>query len=88
MSIFRIYTEDINRDGIESAMKHNGFEGYNLSSVTGFWRGTQEPALVIEVITGDRKRVQAAADEIQRVNKQESVGVVEIPSAYSAGFGA
>ena len=71
--IYRIYTEDVNREGIESLLQEY-FKGYTLIPTVGYWEGSKEAGLVIEIINGvDIFEVYKIAREIKRLNRQKEV---------------
>jgi len=73
-------TEDLNRDKvIKIANKY--FDGYSISKPgarAGFWKGQEEDSLLIEVITSAKNKVMQLANEIKKLNNQESVLVEAI----------
>lgn len=73
--VHRLYTEDVNRAGIESILASK-FAGYNITSAQGAYKGTPESSLVVELWDAEDSAVRAAAAEIAATNHQESVGVV------------
>lgn len=78
--IFRIYTEDKNRDTIKGIVG-KFFDGYTLLSGEGMWKGTSEPCLVIEIVTdhkGSNGMVNRIAEDIKRANQQEAVLVAHV----------
>ncbi|KKK83012.1 hypothetical protein LCGC14_2797650 [marine sediment metagenome] len=78
--LYRIMTEDLNRDQvIKLASKY--FDGYSISKPgarSGFWKGQEEASLLIEVITSAKNKVMQLANEIKKLNNQESVLVEAI----------
>jgi hypothetical protein len=77
--MYRIYTEDINRAGIE-AILNSRFDAYTLLPAVGVWRGQREQSLVVEVETQDRGAVEDAARAIKEANRQEAVLLLEVPA--------
>jgi len=76
MYLYRIQTEDINRDAIERAFSRY-FDGFTILAGSGYWRGTKENCLVIEVLAEakDCDTVLGIAEWIRGFNEQESVAV-------------
>jgi len=74
MKRFRIYTEDKNREKIEELLSI-AFDGFTVIRTKGFWKGTPENAVIIEIFTKDAKLVRALCGAIKRCNKQEAVGL-------------
>ena len=78
MILYRIYTEDVNRERI----KQKAFEDLNSFTFltgTGYWRGAREDCLIIEILGGESNRedVLRLASWIKTHNKQDSVIVTE-----------
>lgn len=72
MKRIRIYTEDINREGIEE-LADSFFGGYSVYETDGVWKGQHEKSLVIEVIIDNPFPAHIFAGEIKRLNHQDSV---------------
>lgn len=72
--LFRIFTEYTNREGIERAA-NNYFEGYTIFTGVGYWKGSKEKSLLLEVVDKPSKleAVKSLAREIKRINSQEAV---------------
>lgn len=70
--IYRIYTEDLNRDKV-NAIVGKYFSGHTIIAAEGTWLQEPEKSLIVEIITDDRKKVFRIAAEIKRTNNQESV---------------
>ena len=78
--MFRIYTEDLDRAGIERIVSAR-FEGFTEISAIGFWQGQRENSLVIEISTSDADKVNEIAESIRVFNHQTSVMVTESAEA-------
>ena len=76
--MFRILTEDKNRDGILGILDSH-VDGYTVTSTQGSWKGQRENSLAIDLIDTPRETVFAIAQAIKVANKQESVLVYEVP---------
>jgi hypothetical protein len=73
--VYRIYTEEINRDEIiRSTAKQ--FESFTLQPTTGFFKGKPQGSLVLEFVDARKKDVAALARSIRRLNGQKSVSVM------------
>lgn len=72
MKRFRIYTEDKNREKIEELLSI-AFDGFTVIKTKGFWKGTPENALLIEIYTENAELIKALAGAIKKNNKQEAV---------------
>lgn len=78
MVLYRIQTEDKNRDGIEKTVS-DFFDGYTVLSGTGFWKSDKEPTLVIEILAESASHnlnwanVKHIAEIIKESNNQECV---------------
>ena len=72
--LYRIYTEDVNRHRVE-AIAQEFFQGFTVLQSTGFWEGSREESVVIEVIGDEslRPEVTACAEAIKDANSQEAV---------------
>jgi hypothetical protein len=80
MEMFRICTEDKNREGIEKIVSSK-FEAYTLLAGRGVWRNTAEQSLVIEILTNSEQAgtINQLALEIKQANQQEAVLVQRYP---------
>lgn len=58
------------------------FEAFTVYETEGYWRGTSEKSMVIEIIVDGRKRrsVERLAKELAKELKQEAIGLDSIPS--------
>jgi len=76
MYLYRIQTEDINRDAIERIFSRR-FDGFTILAGSGYWRGTKENCLVIEVLADAEACdcILSTAEWIKEFNEQESVAV-------------
>ena len=77
--LYRIYTEDKNRETIVSIVSR-WFDGFTLIETTGYYKGVKEKGLIIEVISeepADILKVQAIEQSIIRENGQECVLTVK-----------
>ena len=83
--IYRILTENKNRQGIENILNRR-FSGYTIIESTGYWETKRENSLIVEIDSLDqhestvRISVYSTAREIKNYNGQESVLVQEITS--------
>ena len=78
MILYRIYTEDKNREKIEQYASEF-LEGFTILTGVGHWRGRPEQCLIIEVLGSEANRdnVLRIASRIKTRNKQDSVAVTE-----------
>ena len=78
---FRIYTEDLQRELVAKVVGEQ-FDGFSLFRGVGYWKGTPEHCLCIEILAEDahlaRLKVGMIANAIKVLNKQESVLVTEV----------
>jgi len=76
MNLYRICTEG-GAENEERALYlvSQYFPGYTVLRGKGFWKGTREKSLVIEIAADaiDADKVRNMADEIRAVNQQDSV---------------
>jgi hypothetical protein len=72
--LYRIYTEDKNRDLIY-ALIGAYFDGFTVLHGTGFWKGQAELCLVIEIIGGpdDVEDIEILCKAIRESNAQQAV---------------
>jgi hypothetical protein len=75
--MYRIYTEDVNREAIQ-ALADSFFDGYTLIPSVGVWAGTHEASLIVEVATEARDSVHELASEIKALNHQQAVLVTHV----------
>ena len=78
MILFKIYTEDVDREKIERICSEE-LESFTITTGTGYWHYRRENCIVIDVVgrEADRKAVLKTASRIKTKNNQESVMVVE-----------
>jgi hypothetical protein len=74
--MYRILTEDVNRDGI-FALLDSRFDGYTVTPSLGVWKGKHEASLAIDLVNVERIDVYNAAEAIKELNSQDAVLVVE-----------
>jgi len=83
MKLYRLYTEDKNREEIEQAANVL-FHAYTLSTAIGVWRGTKENSLCLEVFAQANElqtawyKMKVLAAQIKTLNEQECVLLVEL----------
>lgn len=80
--LYRIYTKS---DPLETALVflNRGIQSFSVIKQEGFWKGTCEKSITIEVFDehGElEQKVYAAAEEIRGLSKQEVVYVVPMES--------
>lgn len=79
MTLYRIFTEDKNRNNIH-ALVAKQFDGFTAYAAQGFWQGQAEPSYVVEILAEgtavSQAKVVAVAAAIRQHNAQESVLVV------------
>jgi len=77
MKLYRICTENVNRDKVE-AIVSSYVEGFTILDAIGYWNGNREASLIVE-IAGEEKYlhylIQTIALHIKQANKQEAVMV-------------
>jgi hypothetical protein len=77
MKLYRIYTENKNKDFIKR-LCDLAFDGYTLYQADGVWRGQHESSLVIEYLAVDYEtepgeQVENVARRIKEQNGQHAV---------------
>jgi hypothetical protein len=87
--LYRLYTEDEPgyRKSVVQALQRHGFLDFTLASGVGYGPGQggkQENVVIIDVATNytpaTDKKIQVAAKDICRDNRQQSVLIVRIPA--------
>lgn len=77
--LYRIFTEDKNRKTIIK-LTSRLFDGFTVFQTVGYWKGTPERSLTIEIVGAKRQDVRDLARAIKQINKQEAVLVQAIES--------
>ena len=86
MALYRLITENKNRDGIEDILKVF-FTGSTIYEATGFWKNTKEQSLIIEIDDGNCRvgvlrdnytEILRLAKVIKKLNNQDAVMVQQI----------
>lgn len=54
------------------------FEGFTCQNANGFWKGTAEKTLIIEIETQNKKKVIELAEELKEALYQEAIAVAKI----------
>ena len=76
--LYRLFAECKNEAELEKLIT-NYFEGFTLVKGEGFWRLQKENSLIIEIVTEDTEaKINGLAEDIKRLNNQESVLVQRI----------
>jgi hypothetical protein len=74
-TVYRIYTEDADRDGVVAAVTAK-FESFTMQPTSGYYRGKSEPSIVIEIVDAGAEEVEAVARTIRAINGQKTVLVM------------
>lgn len=88
--LYRIYTEDTNRETIVQIVSR-WFDGFTLIETTGYYKGVKENGLIIEVISEDLTdalKIQAIEQSIIRENGQECVLTVKAAENFNLIYAA
>jgi hypothetical protein len=76
MKLYRIYTENKQRQMIEQEVRHY-FNAFTMYEAKGFWKGTREKTLVIEITSSknnsELKLIDCLCKAIKTLNNQECV---------------
>ncbi len=72
MKLFRVYTQNKNLEQTKEVL-NNAFDGYTLIQGAGYWKGTSEKSLIIEIVTIDDALVYAVAERIKKDNHQKTI---------------
>jgi len=85
MQCFRVYTEDVNREGILKEARKWFANGFTCLTGTGCWADLQEACLIIEVIREKKAlpTVQHFAANVKRLNKQDAVFLTVTDLSFS-----
>lgn len=78
--MYRILTEDVNRETIYSILD-SYVDGYTVTPSIGSWRGVRENSLAIDFVGVSANKVVAMAEAIRAANDQESVLILEFNTA-------
>lgn len=82
MVLYRIHTEDKNREAIVDTCA-DMFQNFSIYTGTGYWKGEEEPGLVIERLAEDtfynRATMETLAESIKHLNNQEEVWLTVTP---------
>lgn len=81
--LYRLFTEDINRADIEE-LTANEFDGFTVYKATGYWQGTPEQSLIVEIVADTDKldKVKRLAEAIKVNNHQQAVLVETIANHH------
>lgn len=81
--LYRIQTEDINRDSIIAIVAQN-FGGFTVIPAVGYYRGMRENSIIVEIIANadDYAKIRDIADNIRKQNKQECVLITQSQSRF------
>jgi hypothetical protein len=79
-TLFRIYTEDINRDAV-LAITGQTFDAFTCIPSNGVWQGTSEASLILEIAgkDSDAIAVRGLAQHIKAMNHQDAVLITRTP---------
>lgn len=79
-TLYRIYTEDINRETITDLVASK-FDSYTFVSGRGVWQSNGEDCIIVEIIgeQWDFPDVRGIAAKIRDYNKQDSVLITRMP---------
>jgi len=74
MRLYRIYTENKNREDLEHIVG-TVFESFSILEAKGFWKGSAESSLIIEILDDANRKldVEFCAIQIRDWNAQEAV---------------
>lgn len=84
--LYRIHTESTGRYRQTAIdIMATTFDGFTVIDATGYWKGTREESIILEVYAADdaRAQVYAVAEEIRRANAQQAVIVSESDTALT-----
>jgi hypothetical protein len=75
MKLYRIYTEDKNRENVHHALIEQGLENYTFIEAKGVFEGKSELSLIIEYIGSslDWIKLKLVTNDIKQDNQQQCV---------------
>jgi predicted LPLAT superfamily acyltransferase len=76
--LYKIYCENKDREAIEFLIASH-IDSFTVTEAIGYYKGTKEKSIVIEVFNTTREIINNIAQEIISIFQQESVAIVEIP---------
>ena len=81
--LYRIQTEDINRDSIIAIIVQN-FESFTIIPAIGYWKHHEENSIIIEIIgnADDFDKIRNCADNIRRQNRQDCMLITQSQSRF------
>ena len=74
-TIHRIYTEKKNNRLIVKLIGQQ-FESFTIHSTLGYYRGSREESVAIEIVGAGARAIRKVAEAIQKMNGQKSVLVI------------
>ena len=83
--LYRIFTENKNRPGIESIVNEYAL-GYTIMTGVGYWQGQREKSLIIEVDGATANTINSIrhiAQRIKDLNGQQSVMIQQLDTSTS-----
>lgn len=77
--LYRIFTEDINQETIETIIAPM-FPDFTMYPATGYWKGRKERSLIIEIeaCSKDAHKIERVALKIKEINGQMAVMLQKI----------
>jgi hypothetical protein len=76
-SIHRIYTEKKNKNAIVHLVGTQ-FESITLQPTLGYYRGSAEKSIVIEIVGASAPKIKLLAERIRKMNGQQSVLILRL----------
>ena len=84
--MYRIYCEDANRELTEWILNAI-IDSYSIIEVTGYYKGTKEKSIIIEVFNVAKRTVEIICQELATSLKQELVVFTECPVTVHNVYG-
>jgi hypothetical protein len=76
-TIHRIYTEEKNKNAIVQLVGTQ-FESFTLQPTLGYYRGSAEKSIVIEIVGASASKIKLLAERIRKMNGQQSVLILRL----------
>ena len=78
-TIHRLYTEQKNKRLIGRLLSET-FESFTLQPVTGYYQGSSETAMVVEIVGATPSAIRKLAEQIKKMNGQKSILTIRFPA--------
>lgn len=76
-TVHRVYTEQKNERAIIRLVSEQ-FENFTMQPVTGFYNGSPEKSIVVEIVGASASSIQKVAARIKKMNGQKSILTIKL----------